>query len=108
MSAADEVPGAARLRNAVFQAEHCFAAATGAADPDSTPESVLAAAGAAETALLQLQTLLSVTAGQAADSRQQAASLQQLCVARLHALTVQQHRSESRWVLLHVPLILPP
>ena len=85
---------AAQLRGLAFAAEQGFAAAlAGAPRGADGADSPVAAA---QSSLLQLQSLLSVTAGGGAASRQQAAGLLQQCTSRLLRLSVQHHRSEGR------------
>lgn len=78
----------ARLRDLLFASEGACRSATAA--PDAS-----AAASAAQTALLQLHSLLSVTAA-APVSRHHAEPLLQQCTARLHRLSVQRSRSDAR------------
>ena len=83
----------ARLRDLLFTSERACSAATGA--PDARE-----ASSAAQTALLQLHSLLSVMAAAAPPaSRHHAEPLLQQCTARLHRLSVQHSRSDARWVL---------
>lgn len=85
---------AATLANLVFAAEKSFAAAT-SGGPASVPSGLDGRVTSAQSALLQLHSLLSVTAGAGAPaSRHQADRLLQQCTSRLHKLTVQ--RSEDR------------
>lgn len=80
---------AARLRGLVLSSEALCASAAAQGAPNDVP--------AAQTALLQLHSLLSVTAAAEPASRRAADSLLQQCTARLHGLTMQRHRSEARW-----------
>lgn len=80
---------AARLRGLVLSSEALSASAAAQGEPNDVP--------AAQTALLQLHSLLSVTAAAEPASRRAADSLLQQCTARLHGLTMQRHRSEARW-----------
>jgi hypothetical protein len=83
------------LRNLLFAAEQGYAAATSSSAGVDGHSSSLAAA---QSSLLQLHSLLSVTAAgqQAPASRHQADSLLQQCTSRLTALTVQHHKSAGR------------
>lgn len=87
--AAPPSDGAAGLRNLVFAAEQAYGAARAPAPQEG-------ALGAAQSALLQLQSLLSVTAAGAPAARHHADGLLEQCTARLHTLTVQHHRSSAR------------
>jgi hypothetical protein len=80
---------AASLRNLFFAAEqaHAEACKEGAALEQLT---------SAESSLLQLQCLLSVTAGQAPAGRHQADELLQQCISRLQGLSVQKRKSDAR------------
>lgn len=91
--AAGEQDAGHRLRNLLFSAEQNFNAATAASAGEHGSGSQRAAA---ESSLLQLHSLLSVTARQAPASRHQADGLLQQCVSRLHKLSVQQHKSAAR------------
>lgn len=82
----------ATLRQLCFAADQAFASATGAG-PDGSLHT-------AQNALLQLHSLLSVTAAGGPASRHQADALLQQCTSRLHKLTVQ--RSDGRWVAENV------
>ena len=82
------------LRNLIFAAEQGYAAAS-SAGVDGHSSSL----AAAQSSLLQLHSLLSVTAAagqQASASRHQADSLLQQCTSRLSALTVRHHKSAGR------------
>ncbi len=81
---------AERLRGLVLSSEALCAAAAAQGQPSDT--------AAAQTALLQLHSLLSVTAAAEPASRHAADGLLQQCTARLHGLTMQRHRSEARCV----------
>ena len=84
------------LRNFIFAAEQGYAAATASQGGEGGSNSVVAGA---QTALLQLHSLLSVTAAtgqQAPAGRHQAASLLQQCTSRLTTLTVQHHKGAGR------------
>lgn len=82
---------AERLRGLVLSGEALCAAAAAQGQPSDT--------AAAQTALLQLHSLLSVTAAAAEPaSRHAADGLLQQCTARLHGLTMQRHRSDARCV----------
>ena len=79
-----------RLRGLVLSSEALCASAAAQGQPSDT--------AAAQTALLQLHSLLSVTTAAEPASRLAADGLLQQCTARLHGLTMQRHRSEARWV----------
>ena len=83
------------LRNLIFAAEQGYSAATASSAGGGGPSSSVAAA---QSSLLQLHSLLSVTAAgqQAPASRHQADSLLQQCTSRLTALTVQHLKSAGR------------
>lgn len=81
---------AERLRGLVLQSEALCASAAAQGQPSDM--------AAAQTTLLQLHSLLSVTAAAEPSSRRAADGLLQQCTARLHGLTMQRHRSEARWV----------
>lgn len=89
---ADEAQ-AVSLRDLVFAAEQAYTAAREAgAEAQGTEDP----AAAAESSLLQLGSLLCVTAGSAPAGRQQADALLQQCASRLHNLSVQQRQSDAR------------
>ncbi|KAL4434129.1 hypothetical protein ABPG75_000570 [Micractinium tetrahymenae] len=86
MAAMPSSDAGSTLRQLCFAADQAFASATGAG-----PEGSLYTA---QTSLLQLHSLLSVTAAGGPASRHQADALLQQCTSRLHKLTVQ--RSDGR------------
>lgn len=90
---AAQTDAAERLRGLSLSSEALCAAAAAAPGDTST-------GAAAQTALLQLHSLLSVSAstGAAPASRHAADGLLQQCTTRLHGLTVQHHRSDARQV----------
>lgn len=90
--AAPPSDGAASLRSLVFAAEAAYGSARASA-PQDAPEGAL---GAAQSALLHLQSLLSVTAAATPAARHHADGLLEQCTARMHTLAVQQLRSSAR------------
>jgi hypothetical protein len=91
MAADEQQAAAASFRNLFFAAEQAHAACAPGQSRD-TEEAIMAA----ESSLLHLRSLLSVTAATAPAGRHQADALLQQCVSRLHGLSVQHRTSESR------------
>ncbi|KAI3438833.1 hypothetical protein D9Q98_001250 [Chlorella vulgaris] len=91
MAADEQQAAAASFRNLFFAAEQAHAACAPGQSRD-TEEAIMAA----ESSLLHLRSLLSVTAATTPAGRHQADALLQQCVSRLHGLSVQHCTSESR------------